>query len=143
MNKAMLDNFTFEELITGQCEDIQKVMGLQIKLEMPEEPLELNEEMVLHAYRIVQELLTNAGKYAKDSFVSIVFQKTATELILTYNDNGPGFDSSLIEKRGMGLMNIFERAKLLNGSAKVTSSPGDGTSWEIKIPLVLSKTKTV
>ena len=143
MNKAMLDNFTFEELILGQCEDIRKVVGLQIHLEMPEEPLVLKEEVVLHAYRIVQELLTNAGKYAKDSFVSIVFLKTATELILTYNDNGPGFDSSLIEKSGMGLMNIFERAKLLNGTAKVTSSPGDGTSWEIKFPLVQVKTKTV
>jgi len=143
MNKAMLDNFTFEELIIGQCEDIHKVVGLQIQLKMPEEPVVLNEEVVLHVYRIVQELLTNAGKYARDSFVSIVFLKTATELVLTYNDNGPGFDSSLIEKKGMGLMNIFERTKLLNGSAKVTSSPGDGTSWEIKFPLVLSKTKTV
>jgi len=143
MNKAMLDNFTFEELILGQCEDISKVVGLQIHLEMPEEPLVLNEELVLHAYRIVQELLTNAGKYAKESYVSIAFQKTPTELILNYNDNGPGFDSSLIEKKGMGLMNIFERAKLLNGSAKVTSSPGDGTSWEIKFPLVKGKTKTI
>jgi len=143
MNKAMLDTFTFEELITGQCEDIKKAVGLQIQLEMPEEPLVLNEEVVLHAYRIVQELLTNAGKYARDSFVSIVFLKTATELILTYNDNGPGFDSNLIEEKGMGLMNIFERTKLLNGSAKVTTSPGDGTSWEIKFPLVQGKTKMV
>jgi two-component system NarL family sensor kinase len=143
MNKAMLDNFTFEELITGQCEDIKKAVGLHIQLEMPEDPLVLNEEMVLHTYRIVQELLTNAGKYARDSYVNIVFLKTPTELILTYNDNGPGFDTSLIEKKGMGLMNIFERAKLLNGSAKVTSSPGDGASWEIKFPLVQGKIKSV
>jgi signal transduction histidine kinase len=142
MNKAMLDNFTFEELITGQCEDIKKAIGLQIQLEMPQEPLILEEEVVLHAYRIVQELLTNAGKYARESYVSLVFLKTPTELILTYNDNGPGFDSSLIEKKGMGLMNIFERAKLLNGSAKVTSSPGDGTSWEIKFPLLQGKIKS-
>lgn len=143
MNKAMLDNFTFEELIQGQCEDIQKVVGLKIQLQMPEEPIILNEEVVLHAYRIVQELLTNAGKYALDSYVSIIFQKSDTELIIQYNDNGPGFDSGLIEKKGMGLMNIFERAKLLNGSAKVMSSPGDGTSWEIKFPLVQGKIKTV
>lgn len=142
MNKAMLDNFTFEELIIGQCEDIKKAVGLQVQLEMPEEPLVLEEEVVLHAYRIVQELLTNAGKYARDSFVSLVFLKTPTELILTYYDNGPGFDSSLIEKKGMGLMNIFERSKLLNGSARVTSAPGDGTSWEIKFPLIQAKIKT-
>lgn len=143
MNKAMLDNFTFEELIVGQCEDIKKLVGLQINLEMPEEPLVLDEEVVLHSYRIVQELLTNAGKYAKDSYVSLVFLKTSSELIFTYSDNGPGFDTSLIEKRGMGLLNIFERAKLLNGTAKVTSSPGDGTSWEIKFPVVPLKIKTI
>ncbi len=142
MNKAMLDNFTFEELIEGQCEDIRKATGLQIQLEMPEEPIVLNEEIVLHAYRIVQELLTNAGKYARDSYVSLSFHKTATEIIINYNDNGKGFDTNLIEKKGMGLMNIFERAKLLNGSAIVTSAPGDGTSWKIKFPWVQRKTKT-
>ena len=142
MNKAMLDNFTFEELIEGQCEDIRKATGLQIKVEMPQEPIVLNEEIVLHAYRIIQELLTNAGKYAKDSFVSLSFQKTAGEMIISYYDNGQGFDPGLIEKKGMGLMNIFERARLLNGSAKVTSAPGDGTAWEIKFPWVQGKTKT-
>jgi two-component system NarL family sensor kinase len=140
MNKAMLDNFTFEELIEGQCEDIMKATGLKIQVEMPEEPIVLNEETVLHAYRIVQELLTNAGKYARDSFVSLSFHKTANEMVINYFDNGQGFDPVLIEKKGMGLMNIYERAKLLNGSAKVTSAPGDGTSWEIKFPWVNGKT---
>ena len=143
MNKAMLDNFTFEELILGQCEDIQKVVGLKINLEMPEEPLILNEEVVLHSYRIVQELLTNAGKYAKDSYINLVFRKTASDLIINYNDNGPGFDSSNKGTKSMGLMNIYERAKLLNGSAEVISSPGDGTSWEIKFPIIQQKTKTI
>jgi signal transduction histidine kinase len=140
MNKAMLDNFTFEELIEGQCEDIMKATGLKIQVEMPEEPIVLNEETVLHAYRIVQELLTNAGKYARDSYVSISFHKTANDITINYFDNGQGFDPALIEKKGMGLMNIYERAKLLNGSAKVTSAPGDGTSWEIKFPWVHGKT---
>jgi signal transduction histidine kinase len=142
MNRAMLEHFTFEELIIGQCDDIRKLTGLKIELEMPDEPVILDEEVVVHTYRIIQELLTNAGKYAKESLVSIVFLKTPGELILTYSDNGPGFDASLIEKKGMGLMNIFERAKLLNGSAKVRSAPGKGTSWDITIPLALKKIKS-
>jgi len=130
-------------LILGQCEDIQKVVGLKINLVMPEEPLILNEEVVLHAYRIVQELLTNAGKYAKDSYINLVFQKSPTELIINYNDNGPGFDASNKSTKSMGLMNIYERAKLLNGSAEVISAPGDGTTWEIKFPVIQQKTKTI
>jgi len=136
MNKATLEHFTFEELILGQCENIRKVIGLQIQLEMPEAFGDLREEVVLHTYRIIQELLTNAGKYARESLIRIEFLKTATEMILTYDDNGPGFDLNLAGEKGMGLRNIFERARLLNGSAKVTSSPGNGTSWEIIIPLV-------
>jgi two-component system NarL family sensor kinase len=143
MNKAMLDNFTFEELIEQQCEDIRKATGLQVQVEMPQDPIVLNEEIVLHAYRIVQELLTNAGKYARDSYVGISFHKTPSEIIINYFDNGQGFDPALIEKKGMGLMNIFERAKLLSGSAKLTSAPGDGTTWEIKFPRVHGKGKTV
>jgi signal transduction histidine kinase len=143
MNKAMLDNFTFEELIEQQCEDIRKATGLQVQVEMPQEPIVLKEEIVLHAYRIVQELLTNAGKYARDSYVSISFHKTQSEITINYFDNGQGFDPALIEKKGMGLMNIFERAKLLSGSAKLTSAPGDGTTWEIKFPRVHGKGKTV
>jgi signal transduction histidine kinase len=143
MNKAMLDNFTYEELIEGQCEEVRKAVGLKTNLEMPAEPLVLNEETVLHTYRIVQELLTNAGKYARESYVSLNFQMIGSELNINYFDNGQGFDTSLIEKKGMGLMNIFERAKLLNGTATVTSAPGDGTTWEIKVPLVQEKMNAV
>jgi two-component system, NarL family, sensor kinase len=141
MNKATLEHFTFEELIFGQCDDMRKATGLQIQLEMSEEFGDLNEEIVLHAYRIVQELLTNAGKYARESLVRIIFLRTTNEMILTYSDDGPGFDSKLIEKKGMGLMNVFERARLINGTAKLNSSPGNGTFWEIIIPLIPRKTK--
>jgi len=35
----------------------------------------------------------------------------------------------------MGLQNIRERAKLLNGSADIHSTPGEGTVIEIHIPI--------
>jgi signal transduction histidine kinase len=35
----------------------------------------------------------------------------------------------------MGLMNIFERVKLIGGKAIVNSSPGNGTTWNITVPL--------
>jgi len=47
-------------------------------------------------------MLTNAGKYARDSYVGISFHKTPSEIIINYFDNGQGFDPALIEKKGMG-----------------------------------------
>jgi two-component system, NarL family, sensor kinase len=139
MNKAMLEHFTFKELITGQCEDIQKLTGIPVFLDMVEDYTDLPEEMVLHTYRIVQELLTNASKYAKDGNVSISLTTRNNQLILSYSDTGPGFDLAGLKDGGMGLLNIFERAKLLGGQAKVDSSPGQGTKWEISIPHNIKK----
>jgi len=139
MNKAMLEHFTFKELITGQCEDIEKLTGMCVQLDMPEGIYDLPEEMVLHTYRIVQELLTNASKYVSESTVRISFINRNNNLIMSYSDNGKGFDSKEIKNHGMGIMNIFERTKLLGGKAKLTSSPGNGTKWEILIPRRIRK----
>lgn len=135
MNRAMLDTFTFEELMIGQCEDVQKLSGIPIHLTLPPDPITLPEEVVLHIHRIIQELLTNATKYATGGEVWITLQKKETSLSISYQDTGPGFDSHGMAKKGMGLMNIYERTKLLGGEASVDSSPGDGTSWQISIPL--------
>ncbi len=135
MNRAMLEHFTFEELMNGQCEDIQKLTGIPIFLTLPENQVDLSREVVSHLHRIVQELLTNAGKYAKDGEVYIVFSNEPNGIKLSYSDTGPGFDTEKTELKGMGLLNIFERTKLLGGTAKMKSSPGNGTSWDVFIPL--------
>lgn len=134
MNRAMMEHFSFEELIVGQCEDVQRLTGIPIKAEMPAEELTLPRESVTHIYRIVQELLTNAGKYVKDGTVTIRVSNVGNELRLSYSDTGQGFDVKSLKSDSMGLSNIHERAKLLGGKAKVDSTPGMGTSWEITIP---------
>jgi signal transduction histidine kinase len=136
MNRAMIEHFTFSELITGLCEDVQRLSGLSVQVEMPEEFPDLPNELVLHFYRITQELLTNATKYARDSQVKIKIIKENGKLALFYSDNGPGFITGEKTKSSMGIMNIFERAKLIRGQAFVKSSPGKGTSWEIVFPII-------
>lgn len=136
MNRAMIEHFTFSELITGLCEDVQRLSGMSIQLEVPEEFPDLPNELVLHFYRITQELLTNATKYARDSQVKIKIIAENGKLTLFYSDNGPGFIIGEKSRSSMGIMNIYERAKLIRGRAFVKSSPGKGTSWEIFFPLI-------
>jgi two-component system, NarL family, sensor kinase len=136
MNRAMIEHFTFSELITGLCEDVQRLSGLSVQVEMPEEFPDLQNELVLHFYRITQELLTNATKYARDSQVNIRIIEENGKLTLFYSDNGPGFIMGEKNKSSMGIMNIFERAKLIRGQAFLKSSPGKGTSWEIFFPII-------
>jgi signal transduction histidine kinase len=137
MNRAMIEHFSFSELITGLCDDVRKLSGMSVQLEIPDEFPDISNELVLHFYRITQELLTNATKYARDSQVKIRIIAENDKLALHYSDNGPGFLPEEKRKSSMGIMNIFERVKLINGQAFIKSSPGKGTSWEIFFPLVV------
>jgi len=135
MNRAMIEYFSFNELITGLCHDVTKLSGMSVNLEMTGEFPDLPNELVLHFYRITQELLTNAGKYAHDSQIKIKIKENDGILYLYYSDDGDGFIPDEKTTSSMGIMNIFERVKLINGQASLKSSPGRGTSWEIVFPL--------
>ncbi len=142
MNRAMIEPFTFSELITGMCVDFNRLSGMSVELDMPGQFSDLPNELVLHFYRITQELLTNAGKYAHDSQVNIRIWENNGHLFLFYSDNGAGFIPDEKSRSSMGISNVFERSKLFNGKAVLTSAPGKGTRWEISFPVLQKSTIT-
>jgi two-component system, NarL family, sensor kinase len=135
MNPAMVGNFSFHELISGLCIDMERLTGIMIELDQPDAYPDLPEEMILHIYRISQELITNASKYAIESVVSLKIWTEENNLRFDYLDSGKGFEYDEKNITGMGLMNIFERVKLLNGKAKLITAPGSGTRWNMTFPL--------
>ena len=91
-------------------------------------------------YRVIQETLNNVAKHAGATRVSIVLERTNQQLILVVEDNGKGFaiDEELNRKReagGLGLPGMQERAVLAGGVLEIESSPGQGTSVFLRIPL--------
>ncbi|HYN53267.1 MAG TPA: ATP-binding protein [Methylotenera sp.] len=96
----------------------------------------LGETVSINLYRIVQESLTNALKYAEATMISIELTKTnAGELQLTIKDNGLGMDVEAVDQnRHFGLLGMRERAQALNGSFKVDSELSQGTTISIDIP---------
>lgn len=85
-------------------------------------------------YRITQEQLHNMHKHSGATEVNVDISLDNNFIRLTIKDNGVGFHTSTI-KTGIGLASIHDRAELLNGSAKITSSPGEGCILEVQIPL--------
>lgn len=136
MGRSHMEDLGFEELIRGLCDDMQAFTGNPVGLEINLSGSNiLSGERLLHIYRITQELLTNAGRYAPKAKVEIRMEVRDRKMEMTYHDDGPGFSDLETGRRGMGLMNIMERARLLGGSAAVNSAPGQGVSWEISLPL--------
>ena len=87
-------------------------------------------------YRVIQEALNNAIKYAEASKVDIELAVRKDHLIIKISDDGLGFDfePSQIHK-GSGLNNMRLRAKALNGSLKIHSTKGIGTKIVAQIPI--------
>ncbi|HEX8333745.1 MAG TPA: PAS domain S-box protein [Segetibacter sp.] len=79
----------------------------------------------LVVYRIVQEQINNILKHANASEIKIELKKEGKDLVVIIKDNGKGFDTS-IQRRGIGLQNINNRAKLYDGTVQLISSPGRG-----------------
>jgi signal transduction histidine kinase len=98
-----------------------------------EEPV-IKEEVALMVYRVVQELLNNAAKYAKATQITLqIFYKT-NQISIHVEDDGQGFDLKMVQE-GNGLGNIRSRIGYLGGQVIWQSAPDQGTSVIISVPL--------
>ena len=96
-------------------------------------PLPLRVEAGL--YRIAQEALNNIIRHANARRATLRFVTTPKQVQLIVEDDGCGFDASQISEERYGLVGLNERARLLEGSLNLESSPGKGTRIEVVIPL--------
>jgi signal transduction histidine kinase len=90
----------------------------------------------LTAYRVVQESLTNAGKYAPQSDIRIEASDAGGTLTIEISDTGPGFLSRPdAPRKGFGLRGLRERAESIGGWLDVSSAPGKGTTITLSAPI--------
>jgi len=87
-----------------------------------------------HLLRIGQEALSNALRHAQATQFEGRLQGAATELRLTLRDNGRGFNPSN-RGEGLGLRGIQERTQAMGGRSMIESTPGEGTTVTIVLPL--------
>lgn len=88
-------------------------------------------------YRIAQESLGNASRHAQATEVHVDLAEKAGGLALSIRDNGCGFHPSRTghHRKGLGLISMTERAKLMGGTFRLESRPGHGTSVSVWVPL--------
>jgi len=95
----------------------------------------LTEELRLTAYRTVEEALANVARHAKASHVGISLALSEDDqVVVRVTDDGAGFDSSQ-RPRGLGTSSIDGRVNQLGGSWTIQSTPGQGTTVEVRLPV--------
>jgi signal transduction histidine kinase len=135
MSSNFIEQLTIVELVSGLCEDLKTSSAIPIHYKFGQESFNLSAEKTIHIYRIIQEILTNAIKHVSFGEITLSLSEEAGIFFILYKDTGPGFDTKTATKKGLGVMNIFERAKIIGGNAVLNTIPGGGTKWNISVPL--------
>lgn len=120
------------EILAGES---AQTSAIQILCEL--EPVKLSEDSELTVYRLVQEALTNAAKYAKASLIQIKLVAIANQARITVIDNGVGFQTRAKPSAAYGLLGMRLRVEASGGTLSVTSAPNRGTEIQATLPLAV------
>ncbi len=114
--------------------DTRRASGIAITHDLAQ--VDLSPDDQLTAYRVVQEALTNAMKYAQASEIQVRLWPQGSHAVLKVQDNGAGFDPSALKAGCHGIKGMRFRTEACGGSLELTSAPGQGTCLSARLPLM-------
>jgi PAS domain S-box-containing protein len=122
--------------LTGYCEDLRRQHVFDIRLVADGEFAQIDQGTALCLYRVAQEALRNVVTHAGARSVEVRLVRTAEWTEMTISDDGRGFDVSTREsRRGLGLISIGERVRLVGGSVSVMTELNRGTRVHVRVPV--------
>ena len=138
---SVLQDIGLKLAIEKLCSDTQKNADISIHFDLESLTKINNDKIKTYLYRITQEAIHNAVKHSKASEMTIMVLQESSKVRLIIEDNGVGFDIESLTERGNGLYYMQERAAILGGEITISSSKGNGTYIDVRIPLPNTNTQ--
>jgi two-component system sensor histidine kinase DegS len=107
------------------------------KIDFKADAIRLPLDVETGLYRIIHEAITNAIKHADTKRIRISINSRDEQVKVEVRDWGIGFDynpSSMLSRRGTGLLSMRKRAELLQGRCDIQSTTNEGTVVSVEIP---------
>lgn len=140
LRPRILDDLGLVAALEWLADDLEKHTGLKVRVKVagPQKPLRPEAQLLL--FRIAQEALSNVRRHAEATLVDIVLEHGQERVRLTIRDNGKGFHApvnvaDLAAEGKLGILGMYERARLLNGTVSVSSELGKGTIVVASLPI--------
>jgi PAS domain S-box-containing protein len=122
------------ESVTELCYSLRRTQAFNIRFyhkTFNEQGLQHNQNLMI--YRIIQEQLNNIIKHSEARSVILKLSSEGGFISLNIVDNGKGFDLGK-SKKGLGLLNIVNRAELFNGKVEIITAVNKGCKLKVTFP---------
>ncbi len=140
LSPPVLYDLGFSEAMTTLAQIVKQKHNIDMKTAFEGDMDVIDNEIKVILYRNIKELIHNTIKHAKAQNISIRFKNCRSQLYVEFRDDGIGFDAAgdigaMSTHEGFGLFDIREKLNHLGGRLLINSTPGQGASVSMQVPL--------
>ena len=136
LHSSRLEYVGIVAAMRGFCQEFGEQQKVEIDFRTHDLPTSLPPDISLCLFRVLQEALHNSAKHSGVRYFEVRLSGTSDEVHLSVSDSGVGFDREAAkEARGLGLISMEERLKLLNSTFSIESQHKCGTTIRAHVPL--------
>ena len=135
LHPSSLDHLGLAAALKSYCREFARQEGILIHVGTRNVPRKIPPHIALSLYRSAQEALRNVASHSGARRAAVALTGREGTLALTVKDSGRGFDAARAKARGLGLVSLDERARLIGGAFSLKTKPGQGVRIDIQVPL--------
>lgn len=130
-----LEEFGLVEAIRELQHSYNGLDSVHIEFNAMESENNIDSKLIeLNLFRVIQELINNSIRHGKATEIDMKLWAESEWIKLTYEDNGIGFDSTLLDtKKGLGMKNMESRLQMIKANYQYDSSPGNGVNVMVEL----------
>jgi signal transduction histidine kinase len=126
--------------LESYAQRLRDAEGLNVMLNTEGEVDRLSHHAEVAIFSVVQEAINNAKKHAHATSIDIDVVSREGDLVVVIRDDGVGFEVEDVahgydERGSLGMLNMKERAEIVQGSLSISSEPGGGTTITMQLPI--------
>jgi signal transduction histidine kinase len=133
LHPMVLDEAGLESALDVYLPTFEKQTGIEVGYEKTGEGQELDRELSIHLYRVMQEALNNVARHSNSKSAAVRLRFSPASIVLEVQDEGIGFQERVTQ--GLGLISMRERAELVNGTIEFANGEKGGVLVRITVPL--------
>ena len=135
LHPGLLEHLGLVDALKARCEEVRAESGINVGLDVAPGLGPMPDATALCLYRVAQEALHNVVKHAHATTARIRLARQNGHIAMSVTDDGRGFESGTAAgHRGLGLVSLDERVRMLDGVFAIETSSHAGTTVSVTIP---------